>query len=332
MRKRILAWGVVLLLIVTLVGGVVLAEKKPVSDITIGCVINTLRHPYYVQIVDGYRKAAEELGVNIILRDPDGDSTKQVSLIEELIYVNKVDALCVTPCSPGSLATITAEAADLGIPLIAESGHIAGEVSFVGSDNYVGGRLAGVYAGQWLQEHVVGRAPVVAILESQQYPIPNLRIPGFIEGLREFVTDATIIIRDTSPEKLVAMSHMEDILTQYDRVDCTFGINDPTSLGMLAACEAKFGAKDMIACGFDCDPDGIATLKDPEHPAFMCDVAQYPELITRCLLVQAIKTLWGEEVPPRIWAPCRLAERHNVDEVVTTYPFYPECELLNLDE
>ena len=191
MRRRVLTWSVVLILGVALIGGVAavaLSEKKPVSSITIGCVINTLRHPYYVQIVDGYKAAAAELGVNIIIKDPDGDSNKQVSMIEELIYVNKVDALCVTPCSPGSLSTITAEAAALGIPTVAESGHIAGEVCFVGSDNYVGGRLAGVYAGQWLAQNVVGRAPVVAILESKQYPIPNLRIPGFLEGLREYVT------------------------------------------------------------------------------------------------------------------------------------------------
>ena len=332
MYKRILAWGAVLLLIAAFVGGAALAERKPVSEITIGCVINTLRHPYYVQIWDGYRKAAEELGVNIILRDPDGDANRQVSMIEELIYVHKVDALCVDPCSPGSLATLVAEAADLGIPLVSGAGHIAGEVCFVGSDNYVGGRLAGVYAGQWLQQNVVGRAPVIAILESQQYPIPNLRIPGFIEGVREFVADATIIVRDCSPEKLVAMSTMEDILAQYDRVDCTFGINDPASLGALAACEARFGAEDMIACGFDCDPDGIGTLKDPEHPAFMCDVAQYPDLITKCMLVQAIKAVWGEEVPARIWAPCQLATRENVDDVVSTAPVYEICELLNLDE
>jgi ribose transport system substrate-binding protein len=332
MCKRVLAWAAVLLFAVTLVSGVALAEKKAVSDITIGCVINTLRHPYYVQIWDGYQQAARELGVNIILRDPDGDANQQVSMIEELIYVHEVDALCVDPCSPGSLATLVAEAAALGIPLVSGAGHIAGEVCFVGSDNYVGGRLAGVYAGQWLQQNVVGRTPVIAILESQQYPIPNLRIPGFIEGVREFVSDATIVVRDCSPEKLVAMAAMEDILTQYDRVDCTFGINDPASLGALAACEAKFGAEDMIACGFDCDPDGIATLKDSEHSAFMCDVAQYPSLITKCMLVQAIKAVWGEEVPPRIWAPCQLATRSTVDEVLATAPVYEVCELVNLGE
>jgi len=332
MSKRVLAWVAVLLLIVTLTGGIALAERKPISEITIGCVINTLRHPYYVQIWDGYKAAADELGVKIILRDPDGDANLQVSMIEELIYVHKVDALCVDPCSPGALATLVSEAAGLGIPLVSGAGHIAGEVCFVGSDNYVGGRLAGVYAGQWLQQNVVGRSPVIAILESKLYPIPNLRIPGFIEGVQEFVSDATIIVRDCSPEKLVAMAAMEDILTQVGRVDCTFGINDAASLGALAACEAKFGAENMIACGFDCDPDGIATLKDPEHPAFMADVAQYPSLITKCMLVQAIKAVWGLEVPPRIWAPCRLATRDDVDEVVSMAPVYDICELAGLGE
>jgi len=332
MRKRVLVWGIVFLIGFALMGGVsaTLVEKKPVSSMTIGCVINTLQHPYYVQIWDGYKAAAQELGVNIILKDPEGDANLQASMIEELIYVHKVDALCIDPCSPGSLSTVIAEAAALGIPTVSGAGHNPGEVSFVGSDNYVGARLAGVYAGQWLQKNVIGRTPVIAILESKLYPIPNLRIPGFIEGVHEFVPDATIIVRDASPEKLVAMAAMEDILSQYGRVDCTFGLNDPASLGMLAACEGKFGAENMIACGFDCDPDGIATLKDPAHPALMCDVAQYPALITKCMLVQAIKAAWGDPVPARIWAPCQLATRANVDEVLSNAPFYEDCELMNL--
>jgi ribose transport system substrate-binding protein len=302
-------------------------ERKPVSEMTIGCVINTLRHPYYVQIVEGYKKSAEELGVKIIIKDPDQDANKQVSMIEELISVEKVDALCVDPCRPGSLATVVAEAAELGIPLISGAGHIPGEVSFVGSDNYVGARLAGVYAGQWLQKNVKGRTPIVAIIESQRYPIPNLRIPGFIEGIREFASDATVVMRDSEANKLDAMAKMENILSKYDHVDATFGINDPASLGALAACEAKFGATDMVACGFDCDPDGIATLKDPDHPAFMADVAQYPYLITKCMLVLAIKASWGEQVPPRVWAPCKLATRDDVDEVVASAPVYEICNL-----
>ncbi len=327
MAKRIFVGLTITLCLLLLIGGAVLAEKKPVSEMTIGCVINTLRHPYYVQIVEGYKQAAADLGVNIIIKDPDQSSTKQVDMIEELIYVHKVDALCVDPCVPGTLGAIIAEAAELGIPTVSGAGHNAGEVCFVGSDNYVGARLAGVYAGKWLQEHVVGRVPVIALLQATRYPIPNLRMPGFQEGVREFVPDAIFVWRDTVANKLDAMEKMEDILAQYDRVDCTFGINDPTSLGALAACEAKFGATDMVACGFDCDPDGIGTLKDAEHPAYMCDVAQYPYLITKCMLVQAIKSVWGEEVPLRIWAPCRLAERHNVDEVVGTPPVCEVCEL-----
>ncbi len=298
-------------------------DKKPISEITIGVVINTLRHPYYVQIVEGYEKVAADLGVNIIIKDPDQDANKQVAMIEELIETHNVDALCVDPCLPGALASIVEEASEMGIPLVSGAGHIPGEVCFVGSDNYVGGRLAGAYAGEWLLNNVQDRIPVIGIVESTRYPIPNLRIPGYIEGVREFVPDAIIEIRDSEANKADAMTAMEGILTKYERVDATFGINDPTSLGALAACEAKFGAENMVACGFDCDPDGIEALKDPDHPAFMADVAQYPELITRYMLVLAIRTIWEEEIPSRIWAPCKLATRDNIDDVLADVP---ECE------
>jgi len=44
-------------------------------------------------------------------------------MIEELIYVHKVDALCVDPCVPGTLGAIIAEAAELGIPTVSGAGH-----------------------------------------------------------------------------------------------------------------------------------------------------------------------------------------------------------------
>ena len=56
MKKRVVI-ALTLGLCLMLIGDVVLADKKPVSEMTIGCVINTLRHPYYVQIVEGYKQA-----------------------------------------------------------------------------------------------------------------------------------------------------------------------------------------------------------------------------------------------------------------------------------
>ncbi|MBN1858876.1 sugar ABC transporter substrate-binding protein [Candidatus Bipolaricaulota bacterium] len=318
--KRLLRTGTLVCTALLVIFGTFATYAVSADDVTVGVVINTLRHPYYVQLVDSYRTAAAELGIDIIIKDPDADSNRQVSMIQELISVQQVDALCVDPCVPGTLAGVIQEATDLGIPVITGAGHAAGETCFVGSDNYVGGRMAGVFAGQWLQENVVGRSPVIAIAESTRYPIPNLRIAGFLEGINEFVSDAIVVIRDTDATKLDAMSKVEDILSQYDRVDCTFGINDAASLGALAACESKFGATNMVSCGFDCDPDGIATLQSPEHPAFMADVAQYTYLIARISLVQAVKAAQGEEVPARIWAPCQLATRENVEEVLSTPP------------
>lgn len=318
--KRLLRTSILVCTALLVVFGTFASYAASADKATVGVVINTLRHPYYVQLVDAYRTAAAELGIDIIIKDPDANSNRQVSMIQELITVQQVDALCVDPCVPGTLAGIIEEATELGIPVITGAGHAVGETCFVGSDNYVGARLAGVYAGQWLQENVVGRSPVIAIAESTRYPIPNLRIAGFLEGINEFVSDAIVVIRDTDATKLDAMAKVEDILSQYDRVDCTFGINDAASLGALAACESKFGATDMIACGFDCDPDGIATLKSEEHPAFMADVAQYPYLIARCSLVQAVKAARGEEVPARIWAPCQLATRNDVDVILNTPP------------
>jgi len=318
--KRLLGMSILMVLAMVGIFGAVASYAASPEGLTVGVVINTLRHPYYVQLVEAYETAAAELGIDIIVKDPDADSNRQVSMIQELISVQQVDALCVDPCVPGTLAGVIEEATAAGIPVITGAGHAAGETCFVGSDNYVGGRLAGVFAGQWLQQNVVGRSPIIAIAESTRYPIPNLRIAGFLEGINEFVSDAIVVIRDTDATKLDAMAKVEDILSQYDRVDCTFGINDAASLGALAACETKFGATDMVACGFDCDPDGIATLQSDEHSAFMADVAQYPYLIARISLVQAVKAACGEEVPPRIWAPCQLATRDNVEEVLANPP------------
>lgn len=317
-----------LLVIGLLTPGVLAVGKKPVSEMVLGISINTLRHPYYVQIVDGYKKAAKKLGVEIILNDPDQNVTAQVAACEDFI-LKGVDAILVSPCRPGSLAPIAEEAKKKGIPLLTDASHVEGETCFVASDNYVGGRMSGLFAGEWLSEHVSGRRVKVAILESTRYPIPNLRIPGFVEGLRERCPDAEIYMRDTEANKADAMAKMEDILVEVGRVDVTFGINGPTSLGALAACEAKYGAKDTCCCGLDLDPDEIATLKSPDHPQYMCSASQFPYWISEMLIRLGIRAAWGEKIPVRVWAPYKLATRETVDEVLAYSPPIPEYARIN---
>lgn len=67
------------------------SDKK---DLTIGVSTITLQHQFFIDIDEGIKEKAKELGVKVIVNDPDQDVAKQTSAIEDFIQQN-VDGMIV---------------------------------------------------------------------------------------------------------------------------------------------------------------------------------------------------------------------------------------------
>ncbi len=91
----------------------------------------------------------------------DGDATKQVSQIENLLTKN-VDALMIQPLSESALVNVVEKASDMGIPVIIFGASLLTDkyVTYVDRDNYAGG----VAITDWICEAMGGKGKVVTIM------------------------------------------------------------------------------------------------------------------------------------------------------------------------
>src|ERR1700733_14812080 len=120
---------------------------------TVALVLKTLNHPYFVDMRRGAQEAAERLGVTLQVQaaEREVDVEKQMQIVENLIQTG-IQALCITPSGSREIVPALVKAGQAKVPIIivdtrldAKAADAAGvhAATFVGSDNYSGGKAAG---------------------------------------------------------------------------------------------------------------------------------------------------------------------------------------------
>ena len=84
---------------------------------SIGLSVSTQNNPFFVTLVDGAKKAAEEKNVKLIVVDAGDDAAKQVSDIEDLIAKN-ISVLIVNPVDSDTVSSVVQSAVNRGIKVI----------------------------------------------------------------------------------------------------------------------------------------------------------------------------------------------------------------------
>lgn len=104
-------------------------------------------HEFWKSVHAGARNAARELGdVEIRWKGPqlESDRETQIQVVEDFT-TNKVDGICLAPLDAQALIKSVSVARDAGIPTVIFDSDLADDevkVSYVATDNYVGGALA----------------------------------------------------------------------------------------------------------------------------------------------------------------------------------------------
>src|SRR5262249_21971492 len=140
----------------TLPNGAAQSGAKP----TVALVVKTLNNPFFIEMQKGAEEAAGKVGVTVVVQaaDREVDVERQMEIDEDLIE-RKVSALCVAPSGSREIVPVIVKANKAGIPVLivdtrvdekalaAAGGKIA---TFIGSDNYDGGKIAGTFLAEKL--------------------------------------------------------------------------------------------------------------------------------------------------------------------------------------
>lgn len=292
------------------------SEKTKSDAPLIALVMKTLNNPFFIDMQKGAEDAAETLGVELLVQaaEREVDVEKQMQIIENLIQ-RGVDILCVTPSGSKEIVPAIVKANNSDIPVIIVDTRVdtialkeaGGKITtFIGSDNFEGGRIAGQFIIKILNG--VGQ---VAILEGiPGHETGDARLGGFHKAL-EGISGVKIVTSQTANwERDQGFNVFQNMMQSYPGVQALFACNDMMALGAVEAIAAAKKTGTITVIGFDATEDGRESIRQGK---MIGSVAQHPYEMGKITLENAAKILKGESIPKYIPVKIELITKDNLN-------------------
>ena len=246
---------------------------------------------------DGFRSAAEELGVRITMVDGKNDPAVQQSQIDTFI-TQGVDAIVIVPVQIATLGPILDETDAAGIPLVSvnripEEPYLSRLATYVGSDEV----YAGTVQGEAIAELLGGEGDVVIIHGQFGHPAELGRTQGN-KAVFDTFPGINVVREDTSEwQRAKALELMENWIQAGFNIDAVVCNNDESAIGAAMALEQVGMLDDVFIAGVDATPDALELMLEGK-----LDVTVFQDAYAQGYggLEAAIKAANGEDLP-KIW-------------------------------
>jgi ribose transport system substrate-binding protein len=273
-------------------------------------------HEFWKSVHAGAIMAARELDVDIIWKGPlkEDDRESQIAVMENII-ARGVSGIVLAPLDDTALREPVLNAQRAGIPVVIFDSGLKGKeyVSYVATDNFKGGQVAGEYMGQLL----AGKGKIAVLRYSEGSDSTTSRENGFIDAISKF-KDIQIICSNqyagvTTESALKAAENMFARFTGADgslNIDGMFCAAEPPTLGVLRALDNLGAAGKVKFVGFDTSEKMVLALRQGHLHGF---VVQDPVKIGYLGVKTMVAHLRGTKVDPRIDTGCTLVTPQNID-------------------
>ncbi len=189
------------------------ATEEPAEDLVIGAMLWNASVPFYSNFIKGQQEAADDLGVELVMVDGQGDLGSQVAGIQQLI-TQDVDAIIVTASDAEGIAPAVKQAVEADIPVFAANNRVAdsaGAVTFIGADDVEFGRQqANLLVQEFGEEATVGYV-LGALGTSAQL----LRQEGFEEALADYPGITFVETQTANWDAAEALGVVQDWMNKY---------------------------------------------------------------------------------------------------------------------
>jgi len=266
-------------------------------------VMKTLNNPFFIDMENGAKKAADSLGINLVSQaaEREVDVEKQMQIIENLIQ-RRVDAICVAPSGSREIVPAICKANRAGIPVLAIDTRVdkptleeAGcqVATFIGSDNFEGGRIA----GEFIVKKLNGRGKVALLEGIPGHETGDARLAGFHKAV-DNVPGLEIVASQTANwERDQGFNVFQNILQAHPEVQAVFACNDMMALGAVEAIATAGKNKKILVMGFDATTDAREAIK---VGTIVGSVAQNPYEMGRLAVINAIRLINKQTIPEYI--------------------------------
>jgi ribose transport system substrate-binding protein len=288
-------------------------------------------HEFWKSINAGAFKAREELTgrgikVDVIWKGPlrEDDRDQQIQVVENFTS-RRVSGIVLAPLDSQALASPVASAVEAGVPVVVMDSGLKSEkyVSFVATDNYKGGQLAGEHLGKLLG----GKGNVILLRYAVGSASTEEREAGFTNVLRTKFPEIKIISEDqhAGPTRETGYQASQNLLNRYgNEVNGIFCPCEPPTIAMAKALRdiGKGGGKVKMV-GFDAGSQSVQDLKNGDVQGL---VVQNPVLMGYLSVITMFKHLQGEKVEKRIDTGVVLVTPENMEKAEIKELLYPPLD------
>jgi ribose transport system substrate-binding protein len=282
---------------------------------TVALVLKTLNHPFFVDMRRGAQEAADRLGVNLQVQaaEREIDVEKQMQIVENVIQTG-IQALVITPSGSREIVAALVKAKNAKVPIIVVDTRVDAKAAadagvktetFVGSDNYAGGKLAGEYLAK-----VTGGKARVGILEGiPGHETGDSRLRGFRDALKNTPGVTIVTSQPANWERDQGFNVFQNMLQAHADIDSVFACSDLMALGAIEAIRAAGKTGTIKVIGFDALDDAKKAIAAGTMEA---SVAQFPSEMGRAAVESAVKVIRGEALPADINVKLELVTKDNL--------------------
>jgi ribose transport system substrate-binding protein len=277
----------------------------------VALVVKTLNNPYFIDMQRGAEEAAKAQGVELTVQaaEREVDVERQMQIVENLIQ-RRVGVLVIAPSGSREIVSVIVKANQAGIPVIivdtradaAELKSAGGRIAtFIGSDNYEGGRIA----GQFMVERMKGEAKIAILEGIPGHETGDARLRGFRFALQGHAGMQIVASQPANWERDQGFNVSQNILQAHPEVTALFAASDLMALGATEAIAAAGRTGKITVVGFDAQDEARQAVRKGVMAA---TVAQHPDKMGAIAVEWAVKILHKEMPPPEVTVPIELVK------------------------
>jgi ribose transport system substrate-binding protein len=307
----------VIALAALLVAAACSGDQQTGDAITVAVIPKGTSHAFWQSIHAGAEKAAQELGVTVAWRGPlrEDDRDSQVSEVENAV-ARGVKGIALAPLDDSALVGPVSGAMKRGIPVVIFDSGLKGDewVSFVATDNDVGGRLAGDHMAKLLN----GKGRVFLLRYAEGHDSTTRREEGFLAAVRQhpglqLVSENQFGGADVES----AYKKAESVLSTLKNADGSLAVdgiftpNESSTFAMLRVLQDNGWAGKVRFIGFDSSDNLVKGLRNKHLDGL---VLQDPVKMGYLGVKTLVAHIRGEKVERRIDTGVKLVTPEQMDQ------------------
>jgi ribose transport system substrate-binding protein len=319
-----------LVLSLALVAAAAFARGTDQKSYTIAVIPKGTTHEFWKSIHAGAEKAKQELAakgvqLEVIWKGPlrEDDRDQQIQVVENFTS-RHVSGIVLAPLDSQALVNPVASAVESGIPVVVMDSGLKSDkyLSFVATDNFKGGQLAGQFMAKLLHE----TGNVILLRYAVGSNSTEEREKGFMEAIGKY-PGLKLISADqyAGPTVETAYQASQNLLNRFgNEVNGVFCVAEPATIAMTKALRdiGKAGGKVKMV-GFDAGSKSVLDMKNGDVQGL---AVQNPVLMGYLSVMTMVKHLQGEKVEKRIDTGVVLVSPENMDQPEMNDLLHPPLE------